>query len=86
MKKIFQSWLKSRRERRQRIKDMDSDSRFYVQERNGSVWMVCDGIAIRKFPSDASNAEVVAELESAREFAKEFEREKARYYGKSIAG
>lgn len=42
---------------------------FYLKEKDGSVWIMHDGVAVFKVPSFASSEETVAYLEESRGYA-----------------
>lgn len=42
---------------------------FYLKEKNGSIWIMHEGVAVFKVPSFASSEETVAYLEETRGYA-----------------
>ena len=64
------------RERTARQKRADIESDFYVTEKDGAIWIMHSGNAIRQFTADDSVTKIIFELTQFRTTAIKYEADK----------
>lgn len=67
-------WWIERKIRSRQIRELDIMRQLKITERNGKLWIVCNGVGIRQIPDIASAKEGVSMFETARKAAVEFEK------------
>lgn len=79
MAKWFKNPIKSYKKIRQEMKDDDKNKKikeirndFYINERNGSVYVICNGQAIYKASPTDTAEQIINVLENARNTAIEY--------------
>lgn len=55
-------------------REAELNAMFQVEERRGSLWLLCGNIAIKEVDKYASSAEVAEQLELSRQAAINFEK------------
>lgn len=70
MKKLLSELLRKRKEKEQIQKESEIKSRLYIKEKNGLIWLVCDGTAFYSInDADCTAKEITDQLKRCREAA-----------------
>lgn len=69
MTNFIKQWWEQSKAKNESEKVSQLRDSFYLKEKNGSVWIMHDGVAVFKVPSFASSEETVAYLEESRGYA-----------------
>lgn len=72
MNNLIKKWWRSIKDKNLSDNIMRLKSDFYVKERNGSMWVMHNGDAIRKLPPSASSKEIIRILNETRSCAVEY--------------
>lgn len=69
MKNFIKKWWQTSKVKNQEDKIARLKDSFYLKEKNGSVWIMHEGVAVFKIPAFASSEETIAYLEESRGYA-----------------
>lgn len=72
MKKIIK-WLNDRREQSKKDRAESLKASYRVSEKDGKVYLVCNGFAFMRISRDAQVSEITELLDAARKAATEYE-------------
>lgn len=73
MKNIFSKWLESRKQRQAIAKGDLIRQQFQVCERNGYIWITCNGIAVKRISTEASALQISDAIDCMRNDAINYE-------------
>lgn len=68
-------WWIERKLRNRQIRELDLMRQLRISERNGKIWIVCNGVAVNEIPTLSSAKDIVTILTAARKAAVEYEKE-----------
>lgn len=72
MRQLIIRWWQARQARTHQTRVDELRGAFRIQERHGSIWIICDGIAIAKVHNREQGDRIVERLEEARCCAVEY--------------
>lgn len=84
MTNYITQWWKQTKAKDRAYKVLKIRDSFYLKEKDGSVWILHDGVAVNQLPPFASTEEIVAILEETRTCAVEYAFGKSQDYEKKV--
>lgn len=72
MTNFIKQWWEQSKAKNESEKVSQLRDSFYLKEKNGSVWIMHDGVAVNQLPPFASTEEIVVILEETRACAVEY--------------
>ena len=72
----FKNYHEHKRKSAELVREKEIERLFNVVERNGSLYLVCDGNAVAKIEDDKTAREIVESIKASRQAHKEYKQMK----------